>query len=1298
MKHHFFITFLFWISSCSIYAVEDSNYSINNLGIEDGLTQSDVTSITQDHTGFIWLSTNNGLNRFDGHRMVTFKHSFASQRSSLSSNLISSIVTDSANCLWIASKKEGIDRYDPETNTFEHFISYYNRDKSIALHNISKIYHSPQNRIYACTQNLLLVYQPESKRFIPHKSCPDLAKLKAQVLDIHSDAEEQSLFIATSQGVFWYKVQEEKLKRLSTVPSNVVYFHPTMNTLLYMTDQGLIRHDLKSGRKQQLLCDNNSLRRVTTLLADSRGYLWIGTRNGLYVERSNNIAIPFETEPDCHILSLYEDSSKNIWIGKRTYGVTSISLKPGKFRLYNQMDNQPFTPAAFAIYPETQDSIWIATKQGKLHLIDREKNTLLATVQFPTGNINAISPHPDKSKLWLAGTQGLYLFDKQTHHFSHIPESTVNGFITSLFPEADSILWCASRNGLFVYKHDRMQRIYPLKNDTEEEQNTCRIIFVEKDTIWAGTISKGLVKIIRQNGNYQCFPNTYGNIPIKDISFVRKTGQGDLLVGTWGGGVYIRHKETWRHLTEEDGLADNIVFAIYEDSKNNYWISTYNGLSHFNTTTHFLTKYEMHDGLPNNEFSVGAHYLFNYNELFLGTVNGIISFIPSEMENIDMESNILPTDMYLYDRRVEIGIPINGKVILQQPLYQVQTITLSHQIGFFSFDLTDFNYSSKVRPLVRYKLEGWDKQWNALPSNLNIKYTNVPPGNYQLRVYNQQKDGGWKEKNLLNIHIKPPFYATPWAFAGYYTIGILIIIAIIAQLRQRNRLNRLLFEEQTQKKYQEQFFLTRMKFYTNVSHELRTPLTLILGMLERIRSEVDEESPIVQQLHIAKRNAEKLHLLINDILDLRKIENQSMKVQKENRNIISFIQTIVSYFKEMADDRHIRITFSHPSDILICAFDVDKTEKIIYNLLSNAVKYTTDYIAVTLSIGQRTDGQSIIEIAVTDNGRGIAVEEQQKIFSRYYQTEDSTQTDSTGIGLHLAMEMAQLQNGNITVCSTSGEGATFTLTLPVGAEDGITDIAVLENSDKPVLLLVDDNEDMLYYMSEILQNEYILYTASNGKQAIKIANKIIPDILICDIMMPDISGIEVCQRLKNESMTCHITIILISARGAEQIRIDGLSLGADIYMTKPFSEDYFKAQIKSLVVNRALLKKQIRQELMQVISKESPHQDEVLQKVVSFVEQNLTNENYDLEQLSKDMGMSRMGLYRKIKSCTDQSPGEFIREYRLRKSAELLAHSELPISDICFYVGFNDIKSFRTAFKKKYSTTPSDFRKGVHTP
>lgn len=1293
MRHIIPIILLLAFTFPGTLASERSNYSINYFSIENGLTQNDVTAITQDHTGFVWMSTNNGLNRFDGHRIVTFKHSLDSLRSSISSNLITSIVTDSANCLWIANKKKGIDCYNLQTNSFEHFTFYYNQGESAPLHNVSKIYYSPQNRIYVCAQNLLIVYNSQAKHFIIHELCSYLSEIKAQVLDVCSDASEQSIFIATSQGVFQYEEAKHNLIRHSTTPSNVVYFHSQSDILLYTTPKGLVKKQLKNGKEQVLLCNEKPLKEVTTLLIDSREYLWIGTKNGLYIEKNGEAVDTFDTAPDYHVLSLYEDCSKTIWVGKRTYGAACISLKPTKFRLYNQLDGRKFTPAAFAIYPENKDSIWIATKQGELHLIDREKNKLLGTVQFPTGNINAISPHFDENLLWLAGTQGLYLFDKRTRLISHISESTKNGFITSIYLEPDSTLWCASGNGLFAYKHNKMEKVYPLKNNTDGASNICRTIFVEKDTIWGGFASKGLVKIIRRKGEYQCFPNEYAGIKENDISFVRKNSHGNLLVGTWGGGVNILHNDHWEYLTEENGLADNIVFSIYEDSKNYLWISTYNGLSHFNTTTRFLTKYEMYDGLPSNEFAVGAHFLFNQDELFLGTVNGIISFFPSELESFAPEANIILTDMYLFDKKVEVNTPVsNGKIILKQPLYKTKDITLPHQMSSFSFDLTNFNYSSKVRPSVRYKLNGWDKQWNALPSNLTIKYTNVPPGNYQLNIYNLQKDGNWTEKTLLNICINPPFHATSWAFALYYTTLILIFIGLVVRFRQRNNLKRLLFEEKTQKKYQEQLFLTRMKFYTNVSHELRTPLTLILGMLERIRTEIDEQSPIAKQLYIAKRNAEKLHLLINDILDLRKIENRSMKVKKENRNIISFMQTLVSYFKEMADAKHIEIEFNHKSDVLICSFDVDKTEKIIYNLLSNAIKYTKNHIIVTLSIRNKGE-ESMIEITVKDNGQGITAEEQKKIFSRYYQTESSIKVDSTGIGLNLALEMAHLQNGDITVYSIPEEGSTFTFTLPIEIENVPTNIEALGNTNKPLVLLVDDSEDMLYYMSEILENEYIIYTAINGQQAIDIANKIIPDIVICDIMMPDISGIEVCQKLKSAPMTCHIAIILISARGAEQVRIDGLTLGADIYISKPFSEDYFKAQIKSLLVNRTLLKKQIRHELMQSEQKEPLYQDEILKKMVYFIEQNLTCEDYDLELLSKDMCMSRMSLYRKMKTCTDQSPGEFIRDYRLKKAAELLTHSEENVSDICFHTGFNDLKSFRIAFKKKYGMTPSDFKK-----
>ena len=288
-----------------------------------------------------------------------------------------------------------------------------------------------------------------------------------------------------------------------------MYFHSQSDILLYTTPKGLVKKQLKNGKEQILLYNKEPLKEITTLLIDSREYLWIGTKNGLYIEKNGEVVDSFDTDPDYHVLSLYEDRSKTIWVGKRTYGAVSISLKPTKFRLYNQLDGRKFTPAAFAIYPENKDSIWIATKQGKLHLIDREKNKLLNTVQFPTGNINAISPHFDENLLWLAGTQGLYLFNKHTHLISYISESIKNGFITSLYLEPDSTLWCASGNGLFVYKYNKMEKVYPLKNDTNETSNICRTIFVEKDTIWAGFASKGLVKNIRRQDVSQCFPNEY---------------------------------------------------------------------------------------------------------------------------------------------------------------------------------------------------------------------------------------------------------------------------------------------------------------------------------------------------------------------------------------------------------------------------------------------------------------------------------------------------------------------------------------------------------------------------------------------------------------------------------------------------------------------------------------------------------------------------------------------------------------------------------------------------------------------
>lgn len=1279
-----------------VYALETTNYPIKHLSIENGLTQSDVTSIIQDKTGFLWFATHNGLNRYDGYKIIRYKHSFDPTRSSLSDNVISSLAIDSANCIWVVNKK-GIDRFNLLLNSFEHYSIFNNNGESIPLKNISKVYCSSENDLFVCMQNYLCIYEHNSDQFIPHVLTKMLPDSQFRILDIQSNTSINSIFLATTIGVFQYNTLKKTLIKHSDESSNIIYYISMSSTLLYMTKSGLTLKNLITGKTENLCYKNIPIKAVSALLFDSQTNLWIGTKSKLFIWNNGEVkesSKAYYTDHYNSVLSLFEDKANNIWIGKAIDGVTSVTLVSNIFNCYNNFNRGNLTPAIYAIYTENKDSIWFGTKEGKLHLLDRKKNAIKTVKHVSLEKVNAICPHFNTDLLWLGGTHGLYIYNKKTNKISQANAFNKCGYIASFYLDKDSTLWCAARNGLFAFKNDQMKKVYPLKEDLDTPKSACRTIFIDKDTIWAGFSSRGIIKIVKRGNDYDYHWNEYKNLNNADVSVIRKNSQGNLLIGTWGGGVNILKGDKIEYLTEDNGLADNIVFSIYEDNQHKLWISTYNGLSLYNPDTGHINNYTKLDGLPSSEFSVGAHYFFNNDELFLGTINGLMSFFPSEVENYRPQSEIVLSDMYIFDTKIEANKPFEKKIILEKPICETNSITIPANLNSLSFDVTDFNYSLPVRQAIKYKLEGWDSKWSPLPLNLRISFSNLPPGKYKLIIYSQSLDEKWKDKTLLDICIKPPFYASTIAIILYCMICIVLIIRIFLHLKKQNKLKRLLFEEDVQKKYQEQLFMTRMKFYTNVSHELRTPLTLILGMLDRINLQIDKQSPIIRQLEIAKRNAEKLHLLINDILDLRKIETGNMKVKKESKNIISFMQTLVSYFKEIADTQNIVIEFNHETDVLICLFDVDKTEKIIYNLLSNAIKYTTNRIIVTLGIKNR-EHETIIEISIKDNGHGIPPEDLEKIFSRFYQGENSVKTNGTGIGLNLALEMAKLQNGNIFVTSEKDVGSVFTLTLPIEIESIQTNIEILGNTEKPLVLVVDDNEDMIYYMTEILETEYNVYSANNGQLALDVAYKLVPDIMICDIMMPDISGIEVCKRIKSTPVTCHIAVILISARGSDQVRIDGLSLGADIYISKPFSEAYFMAQIKSILENRSILKEQIRQELIQTPQREiaqSP-KDKMLQKIVHYIEQNLSNGEYDVEQLSNDMAMSRMSLYRKMKTCIGQTPSEFIREFRLRRAAELLQEGENNINEICYNTGFNDIKTFRLAFKKRFGMAPNEYKK-----
>ena len=1268
---------------------QDRNFMTHRLSMENGLTQSDISSIVQDSTGFMWFGTHNGLNRYDGHRITQYKHSLDSTKNSLLHNVIQSMASDKEDNIWIVTKA-GIDRYNIDRNTFYHYISYYNTGKEFPFTDLYNIHCTQENEIFLCTNNGLCMYDKSTDRFVLYSIDGITNTDPINIRNIQSDVSTNSLFISTSKGVFQYEKSGKKTIRHSTGRSSMTCYIPFNKKLLMSVGDNLYAKSLESGIIETVEYERKSIGSVSALLPDSSGNVWIGTTSGLYIWDGKNVK---KYGKDKHILSLFRDKDNNIWIGKSTDGVETYSLSPKMFKTYPGFPNV----AVYSIYAESQDSIWVETKEGILYLIDRKNDAIKEMKKFPNSGMGYIYPHYDKNKLWISVSSGLYLYDKNTGDFVTINGIQKCGYVNSLCMDKDSVLWLASRNGLFTYKDNQINKIYPVV-EAKNNKNSCRSVLIDNDTIWAGFAHLGIVKILKQGGKYNVVIAPVKTLNFSDISVMQKDSYGHLLVGTWGGGINILKGDSTEYLTEDEGLSDNIIFSIYEDRKRKLWISTYNGLSCYDPVTKHVENYKIRDELPSNEFSVGAHYFFNNDEIFLGTINGVTSFHPSDIDSFRSDYKIVLSDMYIFDQKIRVGQVFKGKTILNKPIYETSKISLPAHFNSISFDIADFNYKQSLHSAVKYRLKGWDTKWNNLPENSKISFSNLSPGYYELIIYKQSADGKWSADKLLDIRIRPPYYASVYAFILYGILLILIVAKIYSYLQERNKLRRLLFEKETQKKYQEKLFVTRMKFYTNISHELRTPLTLIIGMLERIGNMANDNQTMTNHINIARKNADKLHILINDILDFRKIDTENMMIKKENKNIVSFLQTVVSYFKEVAETKNIVVEAQYSCDVFICSFDIDKTEKIIYNLLSNAIKYTTDKIEVILDV-KNEDTNPSVEIKVKDNGKGISKDEQKSIFERFYQGSNSEGNEGTGIGLSLACELAKLQGGDISVESEINVGTVFTFSLPVNKVFEKPSVGTAENSGKPIVLIVDDNENMLYYMGELLADEYTLYKANNGQQALDIAFKIIPDMIICDIMMPDISGIEVCKQIKTSPITCQTAVILISARGVDQVSVEGLSQKADTYISKPFSEVYFKAQIKSLIENKNVLKEQIYRDMMKTRSNNENIQDtkdKLLQKIIICIEDNLSDSNYDVEQLSNDIGMSRMSLYRKMKTCVGQTPSEFIKQYKLKKAAEQILYSDSNITEICYNFGYNDVKTFRVAFKKEFGMSPSEYKKRIH--
>lgn len=1299
--------------------------AFEKLSIEDGLSQSDITAVVQDAAGFIWFATNNGLNRYDGYEFVSYKREYDDPES-ISSNTIFALEASEDGSLWIGGKN-GIDRYDIEYDRFRHFPRAYTADgDSLRIQRVNALHITSGGEVWIGVREHLCRFDRAAECFV----CIPLKDASGEAVSIRINSIASNgrgdLLLGTHRGLYSADPRTGALRRLfvpsrggrTDVPPGVsqVRFDAEENVLYAGCEEGLFVLDDQGRLLYEVTCQGEPIRQVSALLKDSEKMKWVGTRaQGLYRIYQNRVERfrhdPFDPSSlSCDdVLSLFEDRSHVLWVGTSTGGVNKWSLHRRPFRNFGSDRRDPHSLSDNVIrgmYVDDEGIVWAGTKDGCLNRLDPVSGRAEHYAVAPGVKVTTVIPR-DERRLWIGTGSGLYIFDKRRRRFDLQKISGLNPrvFVGALFTDSRGRLWLGSYTGIHVVEDGRVVETLSVKNGLLSDNN-IRVVYEDSHgRIWIGTRDRGMncTTLDPRSDSTRVFRRKEGrsaSLSHDDVSALFEDSRGRLWVGTWGGGLNLLEdpqQGRFKVYTERNGLSDNVIFSIAEDLSGQLWISTYNGLSCFDPQTETFRNFTFYDGLPSNEFSVKAHYRTADGTIYLGGIGGITIFDPEEVKKpCAPPAEVAITSLSIFNSAITPKHLYGKRRILERALFATDHLTLSYEDRSFTLGFVSFSYAAPSRNRFAYMMEGLDQGWNYVDGKHSITYSNLRPGRYVFKVKGSNADCVWNERPAeLHIRIRPPLWFSTGALAAYALLTLVLLgTAIYHIVRGQKRRSRRMIQRVKHKSLQE-VYNEKMRFYTNISHELRTPLTLIVGLIDKIGSTLGEGSPVSEQVNTVRRNADMLLRLINELLDLRRIESGNMEVRRHRRDAVLFVRSVCSAFEEHLRSRNIALLVKSSVDSFPLSADWEKTEKILYNLLSNAMKFTRNIIEV--SIGAEYDeGRQWLTLCVRDNGDGVAFEEREKIFTRFFQSRGVR--EGTGIGLHLALEMARIQGGDLTVSGGPGQGASFLLRLPVPEECAGTlpeEAAAGGDSAKPLLLVVDDNDDMRYFLREILSDDYRIVDAADGESGFLSATEFLPELILCDVMMPNVDGLTLLQRLKSDPATAHIPIILITADNSEDSCIKGLGLGADGYLVKPFSEEYLKSQISNVFSCRRRLSDRVRLELLSQPGEVAitSAQERLLLRIVTLVEQHVADEGYDVQRLSEDLHISRMHLHRQLKRMLNVSPGEFIRNFRLTRAADLLKQEKIDISEVAYMVGFGTPKYFRVCFRARFGMSPLEYRR-----
>ncbi|MCZ4245527.1 hybrid sensor histidine kinase/response regulator transcription factor [Pedobacter punctiformis] len=1336
--------FTFFLLFYSLTNFAQNNNSFKHLNVEHGLSQSSVLSITQDARGFLWFGTRFGLNKYDSRNFKIYKHDPNDPGSLINSETLSTILLAKDGTIWIGSPS-GLNKYNEDQDNFDHMVHDSKKPEGLTESRINCIFQDRENRIWVGTANGLNLLTDKKKyhfqHFLYHKKLPQQIYALAQ--DHNGD-----IWIGTSNGLMIMKIKNGRatfqfLKAFSDQINQVNDNHVTSivedreNNIWIGTKQtGLSRLNLQtkdfvtfkySSSNTNGISSNN----IRKIILDQEGKLWIGTLHGISIYNPQTKTFStLQNEPENKkslsqnsVYDIFQDKQGIIWVGTYYGGINMIYPNYTPFNVYRSSKNGLSSNVISSITEDTNHNLWIGTEGEGLNYFDRKKNTY-THFKYNPNNPKSLSSNlvksifrDKKNRIWV-GTHlgGLNLYVPQSNSFIRFTNkpndpSTISSDaeISSIFEDSYGRFWIGTSNGLNSLDPNTGKFVRKKINGLSDA-----VFYIFEDSrrrLFVATNSA--LYILDHNSDRFKF------LPYETISCITEDKKGVIWLGTLRNGIYKLDASNRKIgvLSQKDGLPSDNIVGILEDDNRNFWISTDNGLCKYNPDQKSFKTYNIKDGLPGNEFNYKSLLKDSNGEFFFGGLSGFISFIPAEIKENKVAPNAIFTQLKLFNKPVKLNAD-DG--LLKTNISKLNTITFKSDQNVFSIDFTVLNFIKSDKNAYAYKLIGFEKNWNYV-STPTASYTNLSPGNYKLLVKGSNNDGLWTENSTeLTIKVLPPFYQTWWAYLLYFCIltGILILgvryLLIRAVLKKEKEINE-----------------HKLEFFTNISHEIRTPLTLIVGPLENIIEHTQDNPQLNKQLQPIKNNADRLMHLVTELLDFRKAESGKMTLQVSPGDVVKFCKEIFLAFQNMAISNNIDYTFETEAEEIKIYFDKVQLEKVFFNILSNAFKFTPKGGKINLKIGLEKD---LVHINICDNGKGIPVENQANLFNNFYQANPGDNI-GTGLGLSFSKSITELHKGNISFESSPQQNnqpgfTCFSINLKTGKDhfqpsdfiqdyiyyddaanytvkvagnekaELLPDAALTRTAEKKdySILLVEDNAEVRNFIKNSLQNHYTIFESEDGQKGWENAIETIPDLIISDVMMPNMDGLELCRKLKTDERTSHIPIVLLTARSAYVHQINGFENGADAYIMKPFNLRILELNISNLLNARETIKKKFAQ----VVKLEPKNliinttEQNFLNKIIAIIEDRITDPDFDVPTLSTEIGMSQPVLYKKIRALTDLSVNDFIKSIRLKKAAQLLKLNQGNISEIAYSVGFNDRKYFSLEFKKYFGKTPSEFTQEQH--